>query len=296
MGFDFAGKTVWITGASSGIGEAMAIEAARRGARLVLTSRRKPALEAVAAACARAAEASGSGAPTANVLEADLSDPAARAAACDAVLRSGGVDVAVLNAGVSQRSSFLETPPGTFAAIMEVDFEAPVDMTRRLLPSMLERGSGALVAVSSLLGLAGAPLRPAYSAAKHALAGLFQSLRSELIGTGIRIVTAFPGYVRTPIDRAALGPDGEPMGIDDPHISGGADPGRVARRILDAALRGPVERKLALGPKLRLGLFLSRRIPSLWASMSARHVGILGKSGKQGTKAPTAAPDTQAKE
>ncbi len=274
MAKDYSGKTIWITGASSGIGEAMALEAARRGARLILTSRRREALEAVAEACAHEAERSSSGAPPATVLPADLASPAARAAACDALHRQGPIDIAILNAGISQRATFLETPHESFSAVMALDFDAPVDLVRRLLPGMIERGSGSLVAISSMAGLAGAPLRPAYSAAKHALAGFFQSLRSELVGTGIRIVVAYPGYVRTGIARSALGPGGKPMGVEDPHISGGADPAAAARRILDAAIRGPLERKLAFGIKMRFGLFLSRRLPGLWASMSARHAGI----------------------
>ena len=263
---DYAGKTVWITGASSGIGRAMALEAARRGAALVLSARRRAALEETAAACAPARCA---------VLDFDLSDPAARAAACDGVAALlGPIDVLVLNAGTSQRATFLETPPDAFASIMALDFEAPVDMVRRTLPSMLARGSGCLVAVSSIAGLAGAPLRPAYSAAKHALSGFFQSLRSELSGSAIRVVTAYPGFVRTAIDRSALGPGGRPMGVDDPHTQAGADPESVARRILNAVLSGRVEPTVAFDLKTRFGLFISRHIPSLWASLAARHAGI----------------------
>lgn len=280
MAFDYAGKTVWITGASSGIGEALALEAARRGARLVLTARRRALLERVAESCSFEAGRAGSGAPPATVLEADLSERAARVAACEALLALAEPDVAVLNAGVSQRSTFLETSPEAFDAIMAIDFEAPAELARLLLPTMLRRGSGSLVALSSLAGLAGAPLRPAYSAAKHALAGLFQCLRAELAGSGLRIVTVYPGFVRTPIARSSLGPGGLPSGGEDPDIDAGADPARVARRILDAALRGRVEIKVGFGAKGRIGLFLARRLPSTWAGVSARRAG-LGDRGRR---------------
>jgi short-subunit dehydrogenase len=271
---DYEGKTVWITGASSGIGRALALEAASRGAALVLSARRRALLEELAAACAPA--------PCA-VLDFDLADKAARAAACArAPGLLGPLDLIVLNAGVSQRATFLETGPEAFAAVMALDFEAQVDLVRRCLPALLERGRGSLVAVSSIAGLAGSPLRPAYSAAKHALAGFFQALRSELHGSALRVVTVYPGYVRTAIASSALGPDGRPTGVEDPHIEGGADPSRVARRILDAALSGPVERKLAFDLKTRFGLFLSRHLPTAWASLSATHAGL----GDRGYRLP----------
>lgn len=291
MKADYAGKTVWITGASSGIGRAMALEAARRGAHLILTARRRAALEETADACAREAERAGSAAPRAVVIAADLADPAARAAACATAIakareRGSGIDILALNAGLTQRATFLETPPEAFEAVMAIDFDAPVDMIRLILPAMLERRSGAIVAVSSIAGLAGAPLRPAYSAAKHALAGFMQCLRAELWGSGLRIVTVYPAYVRTPIALAALGPGGEPTGEEDPHIERGADPAKAAARILDAARRGRMEVKIAFDAKSRFGLFLSRRIPSLWASMSARHADV-GERGWRTTAAAT---------
>jgi NAD(P)-dependent dehydrogenase (short-subunit alcohol dehydrogenase family) len=264
-----SGKVIWITGASSGIGRAMATEAAAQGARVVLSGRRRDILDEVAAECkVRGGEA-------AAVLAFDLESPAARAEACEAAPGLlGAIDVLVLNAGLSQRSTFLATVPEAFDRIMRLDFEAQVDMVRRSLPAMAARRSGCLVAVSSIAGLAGAPLRPAYSSAKHALAGLFQSLRSELFGSGVRVVTAFPGYVRTAVARNALSGDGSPSGSEDPNIEGGADPERVARRILRAALGGSVEPKVGFDLKSRFGLFISRYAPSLWASMSHRHAGL----------------------
>jgi NADP-dependent 3-hydroxy acid dehydrogenase YdfG len=261
-----AGKVLWITGASSGLGESIAVEAARAGAKLILSGRREDALERVASVC-RAA-----GADAAALLPFDLEVAAGRADACArAPSLFGPLDVLILNAGVSQRATFLDTAPAVFDRLLTIDFNAQVDMVRRCLPAMVERRSGCLVAVSSIAGLAGAPLRPAYSSAKHAIAGLFQNLRSDLVGSGLRIVTVYPGYVRTAVARNALAGDGGTLGAEDPNIAGGADPAPVARRILRATLGGAVEVKVAFDLKARVGLFLSRHAPSLWASLSHRH-------------------------
>jgi short-subunit dehydrogenase len=260
------GKIVWITGASSGIGRAIALEAASRGAELLLSGRREASLEETSREC------SARGAAATALLPFDLEDGEARADACSRLLGLlGSPDVIVLNAGMTQRSTFLETSPEAFDRIMKLDFSAQVDIVRRCLPAMVDRGSGCLVAVSSFVGLAGQPLRPAYSSAKHALAGLFQNLRSELSGTGVRVVTAFPGYVRTAVARNALDGSGRPMGRDDPHIEGGVDPAIVARRIVRSFAGGSVEPKPGFTLKLRFALFLSRRIPAAYASMSRRH-------------------------
>jgi short-subunit dehydrogenase len=263
------GKAVWITGASSGIGRALALEAAKAGAKLILSGRKEAALEAAARECSLL------GAEGAAVLAFDLEDAAARASACArAPELFGPLDALVLNAGMSQRSTFLGTSSEAFDRVMRLDFDAQVDLARRCLPAMVARRSGCLVAVSSMTGLAGLPLRPAYSAAKHALAGLFQNLRAELVDSGVRIATVYPGYVRTAVARNALAGDGSAAGADDPHIEAGADPARVARRMLRALSGGPVEVKVAFDLKLRFGLFLSRRMPSAWARLSARHVGL----------------------
>jgi dehydrogenase/reductase SDR family member 7 len=269
MAKDLDGKVVWITGASSGIGRALALEAASRGARLILSGRRNDALGETERGCR------GRGAVETTVLAFDLEDSGARAEACDrAPGLFGSVDVLILNAGMSQRSTFLDTKSEAFDRIMNLDFSAQVDMVRRCLPAMVARGSGCLVAVSSFAGLAGMPLRPAYSSAKHAIAGLFQNLRSELSGTGVRVVTAYPGYARTAVAHNALDGSGRPTGAADPHIEGGVDPTAIARGILRATRSGKVEAMIGFGLKLRFALFLSRRFPSAYASMTKGHAGL----------------------
>lgn len=264
-----AGKVVWVTGASSGIGRAMALESAALGARVILSGRRRGILDEVAGECKER------GGEAAAVLAFDLESAEARAEACAAAPGLlGPLDILVLNAGISQRSLFLETSPEAFDRIMNLDFHAQVDMARRCLPAMAKRGSGCLVAISSVAGLAGVPLRSAYSSAKHALAGFFQVLRAELSGTGIRVVTVFPGYVRTSVAHNALNGDGSPNAAKDPNIEGGAEPGPVARRVLKAVRGGAVEITPALDANSRLAVLLSRRAPALLARLSARRAGL----------------------
>ncbi len=269
MSKSVAGKVIWITGASSGIGRAAAIEAARRGARVVLSGRRAEALDETAAACKAA------GGQAAAVLAFDLENPEARAEACEAAPSLlGPIDALVLNAGMTQRSTFMETSAEAFDRVMRLDFDAQVDLCRRVLPAMIARGSGCLVAVSSFVGLAGMPRRPAYSAAKHAIAGLFQNLRAELGGSEIRVVTVYPGYVRTAVAHNALDGEGRPTGRADPNIEGGVDPAVLGRDIVRSIEGGRVEVRSGFTIKLRFGLFLSRRLPRTWAAMSARHEGL----------------------
>ena len=270
MKIDIAGKWVWITGASSGLGEALAHEAAAKGAGLLLSGRNVAALESVAAACAAISKKAGF-ASSHQILPFDLLDKAARAAAVPKALAiSGGFALVILNAGISQRSRFEELDPEAFDRIMELDFFAPVDLVRRLLPSFGGGSKSGLVFISSIAGLVGVPLRSAYSSAKHALSGFGAVLRAEVRDRGIAVTTVYPGYVRTGIDKTALGKDGKPVGKEDPNIQGGADPARVAVAIMAAARSGRPELRVAVTFQARIGLFLSRHFPRAATSMGVR--------------------------
>ena len=259
-------KVLWITGASSGIGAALAKEACRRGATLVVSGRNRSALAALAASCSPARIA---------VLPFELTDKEGRLEAARKAMECfGRVDWLILNAGVSQRSRFAETSPKVFDRVIETNFMASVDLVRAVLPEMLKRRSGAIACVSSVAGLMGAPWRTAYSASKHALGGFFSSLRTELSGSGIHITMVFPGFVRTEISRNALSGDGSPHGILDPLQASGQDPEVTARRILDAIGAGRLELKVAFDAKARLGVFLSRHFPALFTKSISRHGGL----------------------
>lgn len=270
----WAGKVLWITGASSGIGAAIAVEAARRGASVLLSGRNEAALAATAARCAAAGGEGCAPARTAT-LAFDLADRASRA---NAIARApdllGPVDVLILNAGVSQRAKFVDTSNDVIERLMETNFFAPVDLTRACLPSMVKAGQGAIVAVSSVAGLMGAPWRTGYSASKHALGGFLSSLRAELQGTGVGITVIYPGFVRTNISLNAFDGAGSPHGIMDPLQASGQDPAVTARHIADAVESGRPELKVAFDAKARLGVFLSRHAPGFFAKTISRHGGL----------------------
>ena len=187
----FEGKAVWITGASSGIGEALAEAFAAEGAAVILSGRRRDALDAVAA---------GLGGESL-VLPFESTDWAALPGAVETAWSwRGGVDILVNNAGISQRSLAIDTAPDVYRTIIEVDLLAPIWLTQLVLPRMAERGSGHLVAISSVAGRLGPVLRTAYAAAKHGLIGYCDSLRAEVESAyEIKVTTILPGSVRTEV-------------------------------------------------------------------------------------------------
>jgi short-subunit dehydrogenase len=226
---------VWITGASSGIGEAIARAFAARGAHLVLSSRRREALEAVAGTCAGAAS-------TPMVLPFDLTQPATfDTAVREIVARHGRLDIHVNNGGISQRARVIETTEATERAIMETDYFGTILLTKAVLPQMTTQGGGRVVVVSSVMGYVGTPNRAAYAAAKHALHGWFDSLREEVRAAGINILIVCPGYVRTNVSFNALSADGTPLGKMENVIEHGVPPERCARAVLAALDRGREE-------------------------------------------------------
>ena len=252
------GKVVWITGASSGIGEALAYAFARRGARLVLSARNEPRLLAVLAACAHPERHT--------VLPLDLADGATLGPAVAAALaRCGQVDVLVHNGGVSQRSLAKDTETAVDRRILETNFFGAVALTKALLPAMLARKSGRFVVISSLVGKFGTPLRSGYSASKHALHGFFDSLRAETWRDGIRVTLVCPGFIRTAVSLNALTADGSPQGTLDRAQERGMAPEVCAERIVRAVERGRDE--VLVGGREILAVYLKRFVPSLFNRM-----------------------------
>ncbi|HVT37204.1 MAG TPA: SDR family NAD(P)-dependent oxidoreductase, partial [Nevskiaceae bacterium] len=225
-----ADKVVWITGASSGIGEMLAYGAAERGARIVLTSRRQAELERVRNACADPARV--------GVLPADLTAFDAKELAQKAAGFFGPVDVLVNNAGWSQRSLARDTDMAVYRRLMELDFFAPVALTQAVLPGMLasEHG-GHVVMVGSVVSRFGAPLRSGYSAAKHALAGFTEAARTELWREQVKFTLVCPGFVKTQVSVNALDGHGGTHGRMDGGVEKGMDARACAEKIWRAVER-----------------------------------------------------------
>jgi short-subunit dehydrogenase len=253
----FTDNVAWITGASSGIGEALACELARQGAIPVLSARRAGELERVRERCREL------GAPDALALPLDVTDEAALAPAVETVLgRFGRVDTLINNAGISQRSLCVDTEMAVYRRVFEVDVLGQIALTKAVLPVMLERGSGHVVVMASVAGKVGAPYRTGYCAAKHAVMGFFDALRAEVAKKGVRVTTITPGYIRTAISIHALRGDGSEFGTTDREIAGGMDVERCAQVIIDGFRKGKPE--IAVGEGFEMhALWLKRLFPRL---------------------------------
>jgi dehydrogenase/reductase SDR family member 7B len=237
---DQAHKTAWITGASSGIGEALAKAFVADGGYAILSGRNVAELERVAA---------DTGAPErCLILPFDTVDYDGLASkVAQAIAFQGKVDVLVNNAGISQRSPAVDTDFSVYQRIVDVDLLAPIALTQALLSHMVARGSGQIVMISSVAGKAGIPMRTAYCAAKHGLIGYADALRSEVAGQGVKILVVAPGSVKTNVSRNALNADGSVRGISDAAIDNGIDPDKVANLIWEAVAAGTREIVIAEG-------------------------------------------------
>ncbi len=238
----FQGSCWWVTGASSGIGTALAQALSKAGANLIVSGRNVSALNDVAARCEGKSL----------VLPFEATDYAALPSVVDkawawAGQHGGRISGLVNNAGISQRSLAVETVFDVYQKIVAVDLLAPIALTQALLPRMIKAGGGNIVAISSVAGLVGAPLRTAYSAAKHGLVGYHDSLRAETSHQGLQVLVVAPGSVRTNVSKNALGAAGETRGVSDAAIDNGLPPEDLAAQILDALRNGKRELVAAEG-------------------------------------------------
>ncbi len=257
------GQVWWITGASSGIGAALARALAGEGARLILSGRNIAALEAVAADCGAKDNSS-------LILPFEATDTDALPALVEqAWAWAGRVDGIVNNAGISQRSLAVDTDYGVYERIIAVDLLAPIAFAQANLARMLAAGGGHVVAISSVAGLAGVPLRTAYCAAKHGVVGYHDALRAENEHLGLKVLVVCPGSVATNVSRNALNADGSVRGVSDAAIDNGILPEEAARQMIAAVKAGTRELVIAEGMEAQIPALRRADPDALFDRMSA---------------------------
>jgi len=259
----FAGKTVWITGASSGIGEATAYEMASEGAKLILSARREAELNRVKENCVR----NGAIASDVLVLPLDVTDEASMPeVVAKAKAFTGRIDMLFNNAGISQRSLCVDTDMATYRQLFEVDVFGQIALTKEVLPIMLEQASGHMAITASVAGKVGVKQRTGYCAAKHAVMGFYDALRAEVASDGVFVTTITPGFIRTAISENALKGDGSKFGAVDDNISGGMDVTACAKVIMKGFKAGKREISVGDGREMK-ALWVKRFFPNLLFKM-----------------------------
>ncbi|PIF45907.1 short-subunit dehydrogenase [Chryseobacterium sp. 52] len=256
----FDDKVIWITGASSGIGEALVNElAATSRAKIILSSRNKNQLYAVA-------EKAGLDTKRFSVLPLDLENYKEMPdIVAEALEKFGQIDILINNAGLSQRSLAMETDIEVDKRLMDVDFIGTVALTKAVLPYMIRNGGGHIAVVSSLMGIFAAPMRSSYAAAKHALHGFFDSLRAELYTKNIVVTIICPGFIQTNISVNAVTGDGSLQGTMDDATQKGMPADVFAKKMLSA-----IEKKknqASIGGSEVMGTYLKRFFPAILAKV-----------------------------
>lgn len=245
-------KVVWITGASSGIGEALVYAYNNMGAKLIISSRNRDELFRVKGNCKNQINV--------HVLSLDLEDTASlHNKALDAQRIYGDIDLLINNGGITQRSSVIDTALEIEQKMMNINFWGAVALTKSVLPGMINKGGGKIACVSSVMGKFGAPNRATYAASKHALHGYFDSLRTEVFQKNITITLICPGYIRTNVSLNAVTAEGTLHGIMDESQQNGMSPEDCAVQIVTAIAKNKEE--VYMGGKEVKGVLFKRLFP-----------------------------------
>ena len=252
----FTNKIVWITGASSGIGEALTYELVKQGAKIIISARREEELKRVQQQA---------GTSNIYVLPLDLEATATFPSKVqEAISAFAQIDIMIHNGGISQRSTVKDTLLAVQRKVMEVDYFSYVELTRLLLPHMQERKTGHVVAISSVMGKIGTPMRSAYAAAKHALHGFFDCLRTEVWNDNIKVTLIMPGYIRTQVSMNAVTASGEKLNQLGKNIGHGYPADKTAQQILNAIQKGKFEKYVGRPfSKEWMAIHLMRLFPTL---------------------------------
>jgi dehydrogenase/reductase SDR family protein 7B len=258
----FKNKLCWITGASSGIGEALAVELAKEGANLILSSNQPEELERVHGKCSKLTN-------YCKLVAFDLSKPYEVQKTAEEIIKDYGTPFLLIhNGGISQRSLIADSSMDLHRKIMEIDFFSYVLITKTVLPSMIKANEGYIAATSSISGKFGFPLRSAYASAKHAIQGFFETLRIEMLPHNISVTIAYPGRVSTNISVNALKSDGTAHGTMDPGQAGGISAEKCAKIYLKAIKRRKPE--VLIGGKELLMVHIKRFFPRLFFKLVSK--------------------------
>ena len=251
----FKGKLAWITGASSGIGEALAYELSKAGARLILSARDGVKMEQVKENCANKQEV--------YILPLDLRSHNLEEKVLFVVKEYGVVDYMFHNAGMAARDTVEVTDLEVYKTIMQTNFFGPVAITKALLPYCIKRKSGHFVVVSSLSGKYGVPKLSAYAASKHALHGFFDSLRAEVKKSGINVTIVIPGFINTGIIKNSIDGRGMAKGENMKVNEKGMSPQHCAMQILKAVAAN--KREVLIGGMEIWSVYINRFFPGLFS-------------------------------
>jgi dehydrogenase/reductase SDR family protein 7B len=256
---DFQNKVVWITGASSGIGEAVAYQLAKQKAILVLSSRKKESLEVVQQNCLKYTK-------EVYVQVLDLEKHEEIPAIAKKVLAERGkIDLLINNGGISQRSLTKDTVFEVDKRLMNINYLGTIGLTKAVLPSFIEQQSGQIATVTSLTGIFGTPYRSAYAATKHALHGFFDSLRAELINDNITITLICPGFIKTQVAINAFVGDGSAQNQSDDTQSTAMDVDLFAKKMIAAIAKK--KKEVYIGKKETIMAYVKRFTPWLYYIM-----------------------------
>lgn len=251
----YKNKWVWITGASSGIGRALAEELSKQGAFLILSARNEASLKMVAENCKLAKEVI--------ILPLDLANSNQLNTAYDQIkIKQIAVDILINNGGMSQRGLVRNTGIDIHRRLLEVNYFGSVELTTLVLPGMIERKKGHIVGVSSIVGQFGFPLRSSYSASKHALKGFLETLYLEESKNGIDVSIVYPGRINTEISKHALDENGNPTAKMDEGLANGMDVNECAKKIIKGIEKKKVE--IFVGKRELLLLFIRRFTPAIF--------------------------------
>lgn len=249
-------KVVWVTGATSGIGEGLVYALAEQGAKLVISARRKDELQRVADKC---------NGTEIFILPLDLTNQSNfEEKTNEAITKYGKIDILINNGGISQRSLAKDTLLEVDKNIMEINYFGTIALTKAVLPQFLKQGYGMFVVITSTVGKIGTPYRSGYSASKHALHGFFDSLRAEVHDNNINVLLVCPGFIQTNISVNALTGTGEKLGTMDKATAEGLTPKECARQIIEGILANKQE-IIVGGFKERSGIIIKRLFPSFFS-------------------------------